>query len=69
MLIILEIALGLMGLLLLIMGGGWIFSLKKNGRYRNFAARRSYLVSKFLKIPDCCHENTLAIGVDRGFSL
>ena len=29
MLIILEIALGLMGLLLLIMGGGWIFSLKK----------------------------------------
>ena len=29
MLIILEIALGLMGLLLLIKGGGWIFSLKK----------------------------------------
>lgn len=29
MLIILEIALGLMGLLLLIIGGGWIFSLKK----------------------------------------
>ena len=29
MLIILKIALGLMGLLLLIMGGGWIFSLEK----------------------------------------